>query len=241
MKKYFFTSTIFLLSILLTACSIVGTSSNNKEVEILKNRVDTLSTQNAILMTERESNFVDKESPSDNISQEDVDSEIFIPTPTLESMPTEPIQAGEPISFDGWRLTVSPTIKAGEDWEPSASSGTWSYIKVTLFITNTTNQDRIFRWVKSGLTLYDDLGNSYLPLMPFSVKGCRENYANLNGTSQLTLSSDKRQEIYNNVFWCDHPYTYPFFEGPIDINASTLILSVNNFGPFNDLQFLIDL
>lgn len=239
MKKMGFFISIVLVLFSMAACSLFNTGPD-EEIEILQNQVDALSTQNALLI-EGSENENTQTSGGETSSQEESSPQVNIPTPTLESLPTAPVQAGQPISFDGWRLTVSPSVEAGEDSDASAASGTWSYIKITLSITNTTNQDKILRWIKGSIILEDDLGNTYPFLMPYSLKTCRQNYENLNSTSQLTLNAGESQEIESDIFWCWYPFKLPFFEGPIDINANSLILTVNDLGPFTGIQFIIDL
>lgn len=207
---------IALFTFMLTSCN-----SSDKE---LKKQVSALQTQNALLQENLASQEIQVEVPQPPSSESPGDV-LAIKTPTIESLPTNPVPAGQPIIYNGWAITVSKELWI-EDWYYSFG--------VNIFVRNLGNTNRVFRFVQSGITVTDDLGNEY---EVWADSGCEE-YLNL--TVNLEVSAEG-SETLGPRYSCQWSRSLPRFQGPISLNAKQLIVHINNFGPYNNVEVVIDL
>jgi hypothetical protein len=158
-----------------------------------------------------------------------MEPQITINTPTPESLPTGPVMAGTPITYDGWSMTVSKDIR----FNPT----TWG---LTIYVRNTEEFDRVFRFTNSAVQAQDDLGHvynydkySYCEEYHHQVKNLQ-----IKAEQSKTISSSSPGVRENN---CNQPGGINRFEGPIPLEASKLIIRFDNFGPFTGVEVIIDL
>ena len=140
-------------------------------------------------------------------------------------MPDGPVPAGTTVFFDGWALTMSNDIKIRGD-----------QIYLTFTIRNISDNTRIFRYVKSGVELFDNQGNQY-PMKPW--KDCPDHF---NITQQMSLKPGEGKKIdsYSSSF-CHSSRYLSYFEGRISLNASYLVITIDDWGPFSGVVFHMDL
>jgi len=145
-------------------------------------------------------------------------------TPTMESLPTGPVPAGTTVFYDGWALTLADTVSTDDD-----------QIFLALTVRNMGEKERVFRYVKNGITLQDNLGNQFPFDMSFFL--CDRYPENINLTIQLTVGGEKTQSISSDSYGCSWDYYFPPFNGRISLDAEYLIVTINNWGPFNGVVF----
>lgn len=199
-------------------------SLGNQGNSDLQAQVAALETQNAILLSqmEQESNsLVIPDAPDESQALEPVTT-----TPTEESLPTSPVPAGQPITYDGWAITVSKEIVI--DYEAFG---------VKFIVRNLGESDRVFRYQLASVTLTDDLGNSY---MPTDDSLCEEH---MYITKNLSIDGDDSENIYTPSGFrnCHDDYGLTQFTGPIAIDAQQIFVHLENFGPLSGVSFVIDL
>lgn len=150
--------------------------------------------------------------------------------PQAEALPTSPVPAGTPIYYDGWSMFVSAEVNSVQDG--------WG---ISIVIENLTEDRRIFRFVNSGITAKDNLGNSFSPLERRSITTCEEYYhkvKNLEVEGGETIKITGGSTYLNRC--SDTDGLNPFAE-PISINAAQLIIHLEDFGPFTGVDYVIDL
>lgn len=226
------TAVFLAVCFLVTACG----STNDQYTQQLQAQVSALQTQNALLAAAQNNSSTNSNGNSQATpvpSSSDSGSQVNVVTATAEALPTSPVQAGIPVIYDGWALTLSPEI----------STGIWNYeehFKLTFTVRNLGDQARVFRYIKSGVTVTDDLGNSY----PFSLadESCDSTPDNLYLPQQITIDSGDTVNIYS-MKWdgCSSSEVLPPFKGVLPVNASQLTISINNWGPFNNVVYYLDL
>ena len=222
----------FIFALSINACFSLG---NNAEVEALQAQVDALATQNAILLEENQTSGIgdltgEVDAPAPPDINQDSPSEAVIPT--AETLPEGPVPAGTTVIYDGWALTLSNEIKINED-----------KIHLTFVVRNITDHTKVFRYVKRGVTLQDNMGHTFPFYMASS--SCKSNPDNINITQQISLKSGESVNIINKDsnfgfierVACEHVDKYPPFEGQIDLNADYLVITLNEWGPFNGVVF----
>jgi hypothetical protein len=150
--------------ILLASCSLGSSNQANSE---LQNQVYALQTQNALLQTQNAQTSTDLNIPAAPETNSSTDVQIATATP--ESLPISPVPAGQPVIYDGWSVTVSKEIVTDDD-----------AFGVKFIIRNLGESDRVFRYQLAGVTITDDLGNSYLPTEDYL---CEENMYNTKNFS----------------------------------------------------------
>lgn len=209
-------------------------SSNNEEYsQELKDQVSALQTQNALLQEDLTSEDEQVEVPSPPSSNSS--TQLMTSVPLVETLPTDSVQAGIPVIFDGWALTLSDEIETG-------SVGDDEVFIVIFTIRNIGDKSRVFRYIKSGVTVVDNLGNNYDFLL--SQNQCREEPDNIHLTQQLTIEAGESINIEGYADWgwgCLYNDYFPPFKGILPLNADQLIISVNNWGPYKDVNFVLDL
>ncbi len=217
--KYFLLSLI--TTSLLVSCSSGLLSRNNSD---LQNQVYVLQTQNALLQTQnaQPSNSLEIPAAPDTNSS----TEIQIATSTPESLPTSPVPAGQPVTFDGWSVTVSKEIVTDYD-----------AFGVKFIIRNLGESDRIFRYQMAGVTISDDLGNTYQPTEDYL---CEEN---MFTTKNFSIKGGETDNIFSPSGYrnCHEENGLQQFQAPISIDAKQLLVHLEKFGPLDNVTFVIDL
>lgn len=230
---------VIIIIVALSIAACIASGGDNAEVEALQQQIDDLGTQNAILLEERQdsangndSGEVDAPAPPSG----NQDTQIEFADPTPETLPDSPVPAGTTVIFDGWALTLENEIKIEDD-----------KIHLTIVIRNITDNTRVFRYVKRGVTLHDNLGNHF----PFYMKSssCKSNPDNINITQQISLKSGQHVNFIsrdsNDGFIdriaCSQVDKLPPFEGQIGIDIDYLVITINEWGPFNGVVFHLDL
>lgn len=226
-KKHYILRFVLLASLFLPAC---GQADNNQEeVAALAAQVHALETQNALLQQPKDTNT---QNPANQAAPQvpppPAQAQSQLPptsAPIEETLPSSPVPAGEPVSYDGWVMTVDPSIKIDTD----------SSFMVTILVRNTSPNSRIFRYQNASIQVSDDKGNKYDP--------AKECFEAMKIVKNFEIETGEVGEIFSNRYtiWCDSNNTLPPYIGPIAQNADRLILTFDNFGPFTDIQVFIDL
>ncbi|MBI9046904.1 MAG: hypothetical protein JEZ06_20630 [Anaerolineaceae bacterium] len=237
-KKLIVLITFFLF--LTVACAL--TDGSDGDTEALQQQVSALETQNALLQDQSSSeNEVQAPQTSEN-------NEVQVPAPptvepapqvnqvepTVEALPSEPVEAGKPVIYDGWALTVSKEIETGDNMRIG------EFIQVKVFLRNLGDTDRVFRYTNSSVTMQDNLGNVYDSCL--EEECCQEMYHNVkNYNVPANESVDFIPMFYYDWCDCEKDSVLPPFEGPIALDASQLIVHFEKFGPFSGVDVVIDL
>ena len=208
------------------------TSCNSNDEE-LKNQVNALQTQNALLQENLDSQEIQVEAPQPPSGESS--GAVFVEkTPTIESLPTNPVPAGQPIIYDGWAITVSKEININSYEE------IWG---IDIFVRNTGETGRIFRFTNSSITATDNFGNVYeaSTLCPYmGCESCEQYYyqvknLEIEGETSKTISSG------TNGNGCMYEDGVGMFKGPISLSAEQLIIHFTDFGPISNVDVVIDL
>lgn len=214
---------IGLYVIMISSCS----SNNEDYSQELEDQVSALQTQNALLQENLDSQEIQVEAPQPPSGESS--GAVFVEkTPTIESLPTNPVPAGQPIIYNGWAITVSKELYI------QASDNSFG---VSIFVRNLGDTSRVFRYLQAGIMVTDDLGNEYEVL---EDSQCEE-YLNL--TMNLEVNAEDSETIqpqYINMY-CSRAGTLPLLQGPISLDATQLIVHFTNFGPYNNVEVVIDL
>ncbi|MHC1739660.1 MAG: hypothetical protein AB9897_00955 [Anaerolineaceae bacterium] len=212
--------------ITISACS----SANNQDVQVLKEQVNLLQTQNALLQqnNSQQASTGNQEPSVPNVPGEGSTTDIQFITPTPESLPINPVPAGQPIIYGGWSMLVSTEIKtAGE------------FFAISTTVRNLGTTDRVFRYEINAVTVTDDQGNSYKFESPI-LTNCEAN----NGVSTNTdIASGDSQEINGSFGWgdCGEMAGLRNYQGPLPVSVKQLHVYFKNFGPFDGVEVVIDL
>jgi hypothetical protein len=212
---------------LLSACALLPDGKED-DIEALIEQNNLLATQNALLQEQiasGEGNDVNAPSPPEG----EANPQMAMSTPTPESLSTEPVPAGMPITYDGWSMTVSKELdflNDGNEWG------------LTIFIRNLGETKRTFRFMNASLSARDELGNVYeyvndsiCEKMHFTVKN-------------LEVDGEDGREIHSEGLGynqCDNNWGIDMYQGPIPIETEQLIISFQDFGPFDGIEVIIDL
>lgn len=223
-------------SIIIVLFVIMASSCGSNDAEYsqeLKNQVSALQTQNALLqenLYSQENNLEAPAPPSDELSG----VVIIDKTPTPEALPTNPVPAGQPIIYDGWAITVSKELNI------NSYEDIWG---IDIYARNLGETSRIFRFTNAAITATDDLGNVFEPstLCPYmGCSSCEEYYyqvknLKIDGLKSIVISSGTSGN------GCMHEDGVGMFKGPISLDAEQLIIHFSEFGPFNNIEVVIDL
>ncbi len=219
--------------LVLSSCSFGGVRNDQSD------QVRALETQNALLakqIDQIQQNLQDKQDETGSISlpepseSESVQAELAQKEP--DKLPTEPVKAGVPIVYDGWKLIVSSEVSTDDN----------DRVRVTVFIENLSAQKRIFRFTNAAVTIGDDVGTEY----PATIRGV-ESYVRVDcepylyKVKNLEVRGEKTVEIFSSFRYCGSDDTFNKFEGPIPINAKKIYVYLNDFGPFTGITAVIDL
>jgi hypothetical protein len=189
--------------------------------------VSALETQKAVLLANQNTN---QENPQDDPGVQVPPAPTDIPAaavPTLpaivDTLPSGPVLAGQPISYEGWSMTVDPNIEVrGEN------------LWFTIHIRNLKETSRIFRFQDRSVTLHDDIGNQY-----FTRSDCQPY---LNTIKNLAVDAATTTTVSTGGYcYMENAERIPEFIGPIALNAKQLILRFTNFGPFNNIEVFFEL
>lgn len=226
---------VIIVSVGLSITACFSTGGDSAEVEALQQQVDALATQNAILLEDRQdtangNDFGEVDVPAPPSINRDNQIEIFTPTP--ETLPDSPVPAGTTVIFDKWALTFENEIKIEGD-----------KIHLTFFIRNITDNTKVFRYVKRGVTLHDNLGNHFPFFMGSS--SCKSNPDNINITQQISLKLGESVNFINRTsndgfierIACSAVNKYPPFEGQIDIDIDYLVITINEWDLLTNWPF----
>lgn len=225
---------------LLASCSQNDTKSSDSQV--LQTQVSALQTQNALLQAGQ---TVDN--PNQNATQEiEVPSPPIADTPlpaatiepTLETLPTEPVPAGQPIAYDGWSIMVSKEIALRYD-----EFDNWG---IDIIVRNLGDSARVFRFTNAAISIKDNSGNVFEPCtIQCKLHGgtsCEEYFhevknLNIEGNGRVIVSSDAD---YTSA-GCMKEDGIGMFMGPIPMASKQLIVHLEDFGPFTGVDVFIDL
>lgn len=219
-----------IISSMLTACNSIFLSDNKEEeIQLLRDQINELATQNAVL-----SNRIEDATPEMKQSQyiAEPDSENLlnqIPdlTPTKESLPNYPVKAGDLIVYDNWSLVISKEIDVGKQ-----GLDIWG---ITIYVSNLHPEKRVFRYVYSGITANDDLGNVYKPYR------CEDLYHKTNNLEIESEESIRIRGIIGGFENCGGSFGLHAFNGPIPVNANEIYIHIQDFGPFKGVDVVIAL
>lgn len=226
MKKSIFILAILSI-ILLSSCLFTpSTDGEDEEIQLLREQVNQLATQNASLQDQlSDSKAEEMEVPPP--LEEDDQNQISLLTPTPEFLPDEPVPAGVPIVYDGWSMIVSKELWIG--------NGVWG---IEIFVRNLGETDRVFRYTNAGITTKDDIGNIYDYDNQWYVGGTCEEFhhtvKNLDVCAECSERIDSSGPCFNEE-------AIQAWQGPIPLEATQLIIMFENFGPFDGVEVVIDL
>jgi hypothetical protein len=202
-------------------------------MEQLQEQVSMLATQNASLqdqLSASEDEELDIPLPPEGDNQ----NQISLSTPTQEFLPVDPVPAGIPIVYGGWSMIVSKELVISSDGE------SWG---IEIYIKNLGDTDRIFRYTNAGITLKDDLGNIYErrddnACGPGSCEAYRYEVKNLEVEAE---DSHTIHTFSLHCYACDYNDGLDWWHGPISLQASQIIVLIEDFGPFDGVEVVIDL
>ena len=217
------------LAIALSSCS----SGNEEYSQELQNQLSALQTQNALLQENLNSQANQEEVPEPPTNEEP-DTELLLMTPTPESLPTEPVPAGEPIVYDGWSMMVSKEININE------YDDIWG---INIYVRNLGETDRIFRFTNSAITAKDNLGNVYEPSPICPYMGCSSCEEYYHQVKNLEIEGLENEIISSGTSGnaCMEDDGIGMFLGPIPLETEYLIIHFDGFGPFTNVDVIIDL
>ncbi|MPM68938.1 hypothetical protein SDC9_115875 [bioreactor metagenome] len=154
--------------------------------------------------------------------------------PTSDSLPKGQITAGEPIVYDGWSMIVSSELNINN------YDDIWG---ILVYIKNQGETSRVFRFTNAAVTAQDDLGNVYEPSTLCPYVGCNSCEEYYHQVKNLQIDSGNSTEISSGSSGnaCMDDNGLGMFKGPIPVEASKLIISFKDFGPFTGFDVVIDL
>lgn len=155
-----------------------------------------------------------------------------LPCQTQDVLPKQPVPAGLPIRYNGWEMTVRPEMVILSD------QNAWG---IVVDVTNTCARSQTFHFSNSGVTAVDDLGN------PFQLNydahiltvDCTEYY---HSVKNLTVNPGETETIRSDDFGrnaCHLDNGISLFQGPVSARAGQVKIHFVNFGPFNNIDIVI--
>lgn len=216
------------LAIVLSSCS----SGNEEYSQELQNQVSALQTQNALLQENLNSQENQEDVPEPPTNEEP-DAALLLQTPTPEFLPTEPVPAGQPIVYGGWSMMVSKELNINED------KNLWG---IDIYVRNLGETNRIFRFTNSAITAKDNLGNVYEPSPIVNIYGWTESEKYYYQIKNLEIKGLSSHTISSGDYGRDSDEDgIGMFVGPIPLEAGHLIIHFDGFGPFTNVDVIIDL
>lgn len=226
--------TILIILFTLNSCSMFN--NDDEEIQLLEEQIAKLETQNA-LITEKSNEAIEEKQQYTPTSEESQQEEMESITEDL--LPTSPVQAGVPIVYDGWSMTVSQELTI------HSSDNYWG---ITIYIRNLGDTNRIFRFTNSGVTAKDNLGNVYEMANPGmgSIAGndgltCEESHYIVKNLEVEAGESEEINSARGGYHRCAKSDGIHMFEGPIPIDVSELIIHFEDFGPYSGIDVVIEL
>ena len=218
------------IMVVLTACSIIGMSSNSGEERLQTDYAGTIS------VLENELQGLSEKVGTQVAVSESVTTEIeSLPTvaPVVERLPSEPVPASVPIVYDGWSMAVSQELYI------NSNANTWG---IKIYLTNLGDTQRVFRFTNSAITATDNLGNVYPPSWKVDEFGfnCEPFYYTVKN---LSVEGEESVNIKADDWWdlCDNDNGINTFVGPIPREVEQLFIHIDGFGPYTGVTVVIDL
>jgi hypothetical protein len=220
-----------ILTLFVTACS----PKDNEYTQQLESQINALETQNALLI-ENQNQAVNLSNATSDVPLPPAESNsnpVMVSTPTLEALPTTPVAAGIPVIYQGWALTMSPELKTGK-WNGD------EYFAISFTLRNLGEQSRVFRYVKSGVSVVDNLGNSYE--FSLSDENCKSSPDHIHLPQQITIEAGDSINIEGSDWLgCWENDNIPPIKGVLPVSASQIIVTITDWGPFNGVTYYLDL
>jgi len=229
-NKFFSLITITGL-LFLAGCSLLGSQPDTSA------QIHALETQNALLAKQieviQQQNQQSSSRDDGTVPQPAESSGLQIEQSPKEpeQLPTEPVSSGTPIVYDGWQITVSSEIKVD-------NYNNWG---IKIFVKNITENDRIFRFTNSSVTVTDDIGTIYNYVPKYRRVFETDCEAHLYTVKNLEIRSGKTAEISGHDVSCPENDGLLQYKDPIPLGAKQLIIELNEFGPFTGITVVIDL
>lgn len=216
----------------LAGCSLLGSQPDTSA------QIHALETQNALLAQQIEAiqqqNQQSSSRDDGTVPQPAESSGLQIEQSPKEpeQLPTEPVKSGVPIDYDGWRLTVSSEIET--------DSSDRIYIQV--YLENTTDYKRIFRFTNAAISISDDVGTDYPAFTTgrasYTYYDCEPYH---HKVKNLEVRSERTVKIQSSISGCEYSDKFGSYHGPIPLNANQIYVHFNDFGPFTGITVVIDL
>lgn len=216
----------------LTGCSLFGSQPDNTA------QIHALETQNALLAQQieviQQQNQAGSNRDDTTVPQPAESSGLQIEQSPKEpeQLPTEPVKSGVPIEYEGWRLTVSSEIET--------DSGDRLFLQV--YLENTTDYKRIFRFTNAAISISDDVGTDYPAFTTgyafYTKYDCEPYY---HKVKNLEVRSESTVKIDSSISGCESSDNFGSYHGPIPLNADQIYVHFNDFGPFTGITVVIDL
>ena len=224
------------LIFVLGACVPLSTTNTNEA-----DKIQLLETQNALLLQQNQSLLTQKEQnpPTQESSESVLSTPVPQPKPTegvsiqevtavSETLPTDPVPAGQPVSYGGWSLTVSQELDIEYGISPR------------FYLQNLTDKARIFRFTNESISISDDLGNEYKHVTKYETYDHCEEF--LYVAKNLEVESQQKVEIGSTMYYhCTDNNGIDKYIGPIPTGAKQLYVKLGDFGPFSGVMFVITL
>jgi len=106
-----------------------------------------------------------------------------------------------------------------------------------MILQNVGGKERLFRYQRIGISVEDNLGNSYLSGYDTLVGNFEDE---LYDTQQLNVIPGDTVLFESDSIW-QQPNDLQFFIGPVALQASQLIIKLQSFGPYDGIEIVIDL
>lgn len=209
-----------------------SSQGQDEEVRDLKEVVSQLSRQNALLQ-EQSGEFNTDELEAPPPPRDDSEAEMAVSTPTPETLPEGPVPADEPIVYDGWPMQMSQNIEI-DPW-----IDTLPLIYFDILLKNLGMNNSVFRYSNAAFSLKVDLGNvyPYYPGFPGNRYNCEQEYHTLKN---LTVPGEDSELLEGHPRDCNDLDNFVVFEGPVPLEANKFILMFSDFGPFSNIEVVID-
>jgi hypothetical protein len=232
-KKFSKSFCIFGIAVMLML--LVGCGSS--KTEELERQNSALATQNAILLAANE-NAANQSSSSEVEAPpppaEADNAEIILATKIPEALPTEPVPAGMPITYDGWSITVSKNINI------DTTNPIWG---IDVYVRNMGDSDRLFRFTNASVTISDNTGYEFEPSDYCPYMGCDSCEEYYHEVKNLNIRANDKEIISSGTTGngCMKDDGLGMFVGPIPTTSQQLIVHFDDFGPFTNVDVIIDL
>jgi hypothetical protein len=220
-----------LFALVSIACGL-GTQNRNSQEEVVVVTVVVTASPVKTSLSEKDSGNGDDVAPQ--TSQSALQEPIPTSTPVGIRNPTGIVSAETPILADDFQLTVSKELEI----DTINNYKNPQVIGVKIVVFNTSGSQKIIRFNRAAFSLSDDSGNQYSAV----TEGDMEVYYR---PLQKSLKPGEALEIESEFQWPNDRWGnllyIPYFQGPISPQAQSLILTIENFGPFPSLKVGIDL